>query len=225
VNYAGIALLVQRLGLGACLLGPSSGCHGVFWWKHDAVAEQSAAVAGISSTPAAPTVKRRMLVVSRSPQDFVVGPHLDFAQELVAALNTSGGFEAILAPPEMPIPCPGEGEPPAITPAGGPVAGVDYDEILVVEVTEIRPYPPLRLSAVLERRAAADGQILSRSYRTWNGPVDMQPLYPHPFTRKALWHPAPLGEVEQNELSRLSPHTFFRNVAADVVREIAGSPR
>jgi hypothetical protein len=207
----------------AALISPLLGCRAFHRWRHrhDPVVEDSQCVDATAS------VKRRVYVICRGPAS-LAGPPSGFGPEVVAALNALPGFNAILLPPNAPL------EPPPNDPNGPPLAVMmlpdgpsptgAIDEILLIEINEMQPFRPMRLCAVLERRSAADGVVLSREHRAWNAPADMEPLYPSHFNRMILNHPPSLGEVEQHELSRLSPVTFFRNVAGDVAREMATRP-
>ncbi|WP_437227787.1 hypothetical protein SH661x_000554 [Planctomicrobium sp. SH661] len=178
-------------------------------------------------TNAALRIQRRFFVSSQGPLG-VNGEAGGFAREIVAAMNTIPGCSAILLPLNFPIDPP-PGMPPGPSPqllryieAAGPSPAVD--ELLVVHVTDVAPFRPMRISAVLERRSIGDGTTLSRDHKTWNAPLDMDPLSPNGFNRFLLNHPPPMGVVENHELNRLSPQTFQRGVAEQVATEIARSP-
>ncbi|WP_437187512.1 hypothetical protein SH668x_000909 [Planctomicrobium sp. SH668] len=169
-------------------------------------------------------VPRRYFVQAASPLSINGAPG-DFAYEIVAALNTEENCSAYLLPPGMSL-----GTPDSLSQEFQDWkmhlgADVTIDEILIVNVTDVVPFRPMRLSAFIERRSADSGFSISTLHRTWNAPIDDEPLDPHPFNRKVLQRPPPLGLVQHHELSRLSPKTFQRNVATQIGSELAQLPR
>lgn len=172
-------------------------------------------------------IPRFITITDRSPIG-VVNDRTLFTQELVAALNELPYCEAALLPPNAPLPSvlqtSGTGIPPWEQPVmeSGPSLGLD--EIWIVQVTEIQPFRPMRLCASIECRQASDGMIIRRLVRTWNAPVDDEPMAPSHFNAKILFRPPPRAVVEHHELSRLSPRTFFRNVAQEVAIELTAPP-
>jgi len=172
-------------------------------------------------------IQRRFFVSSQG-RIGVNGEAGSLARELTAALNATANCSAIMLPLDFPID-PAPGSPPGSSPqllrfieSAGPSPAID--ELLVVYVTDIIPFRPMRISAVLERRSIAEGIVLHRDQRTWNAPLDMDPLSPSPLNRMLLNRPPPMGLVEKHELNRLSPLTFQRDVAAKVAQELAIAP-
>lgn len=170
----------------------------------------------------------RRFFVSPQGQLGINGEPGSFAREIVASLNAQPGCSAILLPIDFPIDSP-PGQPPGpsqelqafITSAGLSPA---IDELLIVYVTDVVPFRPMRLSAILERRSIADGMVISRDHRTWNAPIDLDPTGPSAANRKLLNGPPPAGIAEIHELTRLSPKTFQHGVANEVALELVTSP-
>jgi hypothetical protein len=212
----------RMIALWAYCLVLACGCRGVHSWKHEpAPAADDAACA---THPIA--IKRRIYVITRGPVG-VVGAPQGFGVEVVAALNVLPSCNAILVPPDTPIDppqAPPGSLPPSLMMIDGPSPTSEIDEILVITVTEMLPFRPMRLSAVIERRLASDNLIISREHRTWNAPVDEDPPGPNPLNRFMLNHPPPPGVIQQHELSRLSPRAFYRNVAVDIGQGFASGP-
>jgi hypothetical protein len=204
-----------------CLLF-AAGCQGIHFGRTAAV--PPAEDAACAANPIA--IKRRIYVITRGPVG-VVGAPQGFGVEVVAALNVLPTCNAVLVPPGTPIDPPQAPQgalPPALMMIDGPSPTSEIDEILVITVTEMLPFRPMRLSAVIERRLASDNVIISREHRTWNAPVDEDPPGPNPLNRFMLNHPPPPGVIQQHELSRLSPRAFYRNVAVDIGQGFAAGP-
>ncbi|SFI36933.1 hypothetical protein [Planctomicrobium piriforme] len=206
----------------ALLLSGQPGCHHLAFWKHGH-AEKEAEDACKCPQFAVP---HRIYVVAHGPIG-VAGPPQGFVVEVVAALNSIPNCNAILLPPNAPLePLPGTPGPPAAIlqlPDGldpNPV----IEQLLIIDIVEIQQFRPMRLSAVLERRTVADGMVISRDHRTWNAPIDIEPQGPSKFSRFILNHPPPLDITEQHELSRLSPQTFYRNIAQQLAGELVAVP-
>lgn len=171
---------------------------------------------------------QRRFFVSPQGQLGINGEPGSFAREIVAALNALPYCSAILMPIDFPIDPP-PGHPPGpsqelqafVASAGSSPA---IDELLIVYVTDVVPFRPMRLSAILERRSLVDGMVISRDHRTWNAPIDLDPTGPSAANRKLLNHPPPAGIAEIHELSRLSPRTFQHGIATELALELANSP-
>lgn len=174
-----------------------------------------------------PQIQRRFFVSAQGRMG-VNGEPGSFARELAAALNATPNCTAILLPVDFPIHAPPEAGSPFPPPLArwiemaGPSPAID--ELLIVSVTDIVPFRPMRISAVLERHSLSDGTVIWRDQRTWNAPLDMDPLSPNPINRMILNRPPPLGVVEKHELNRLSPVTFQHTVAEQLATELAASP-
>lgn len=170
----------------------------------------------------------RRFFVSPQGQLGINGEPGSFAREIVASLNAMPGCSAILLPLDFPIdsrPEQGMGPSPelqAFIASAGPSPAID--ELLIVYVTDVVPFRPMRLSAILERRSIADGMVISRDHRTWNAPIDLDPTGPSAANRKLLNRPPPAGIAEIQELTRLSPKTFQHGVANEVALELVSSP-
>jgi|GEM_PF-2261072 len=214
--------LVLVAGLAA---GWLAGCHGLSGQCHS-TSEAGLAGAGNSCPEDGVPIPRRFYVVARGPIG-VVGPPQGFVVEVLAALNCRPGCSAILLPPDAPLnPLPGTAGPPMALlqlPERLP-SDPSLEELVLIDVVEFQPFRPMRISAVIERRSISDGTTLSRDHRTWNAPQDLEPLSPSKFNRYILNHPQPLGTVEQQELSRLSPQAFYRNVAYRLAGDLVASP-
>jgi len=172
-------------------------------------------------------IQRRFFVSSQGRLG-INGEPGSFARELTASLNATPNCTAIMLPLDFPLhatPESGSGMSPQLArwvEMAGPSPAVD--ELLIVSVTDVVPFRPMRIGAVLECRSLADGTVLWREQRTWNAPLDMDPISPSPINRVLLNRPPPLGVVEKHELNRLSPQTFQRSVAEKVAAELALSP-
>jgi len=214
-------LLPAAIGLGGLCLFPA-GClhlHG----KHKASQEAA-------ETPCAtgiPQIQRRFFVASQGRLG-INAEAGSFARELSAAINATPNCTAVLLPLDCPIlahPSTGPGFSPQLmhcVEMAGPSPAVD--ELLIVAVTDVVAFRPMRIGAILERRSLADGAVIWHDQRTWNAPLDMDPISPNPINRMILNRPPPLGVVEKHELDRLSPQTFQRSVVEKLAAELAASP-
>lgn len=214
-----IALCSQRsvqccviLLCGLCL---NSGCRTWGWWHRD---ETAASETCDLQGPVPPN--RRVFVVT--------GPgHHDgqelFVAEVVAALQSHQQCEVVHLPIHDPAFDPMTGEF-TIDPVKWPPISVTPDTVLTIRVTELFPFRPMRLSADVELRYAVGGHVVYRDTRTWQAPVDVEPMPPGRLNRKILNHPLPPGIQEHEELSRLSPRTFMGNVARGLAQELLAVP-
>jgi len=172
-------------------------------------------------------IARRFFISSQGRMG-VNGQAGSFARELTASINAIPNCTAIMLPLDFPVDAP-PGQEPGPSPqllqfihSAGPSDAID--EVLIVHVTDVVDFRPMRISAVLERRTVGDGVVIARDHRTWNAPVDNQPLSPSRLNRFILNHPPAAAVVEQMELSRLSPQTFQRTVAEGLAQELSVSP-
>lgn len=192
-------------------------------WKRreDHTREEAACADGV------PQIQRRFFVSSQGRLG-INGEAGSFAREIAAAVNAIPGCSAVLLPLDFPI-----DSPPDLPPGPsrqllqfiertGPSPAID--ELLLVHVTDVVAFRPMRISAVIERRSIGDGMTLSREHRTWNAPLDMDPLSPNPINRFLLNHPVPMGVAENHELNRVSPQTFQRTVAEQVAQQLSRAP-
>ncbi|WP_437192250.1 hypothetical protein [Planctomicrobium sp. SH527] len=164
-----------------------------------------------------------------APLNFgVTGSPNPFLVEVLAAFNSRPNCNAIPIPPHVLYQFDGEGTEGAVMSLQTHPDRFDpnpsFEEVLVIDVVEVQPYRPMRLSAIVERRNVADGSLISRKHQTWNAPKDDEPQGPNPLNRILLNHPPPLHEVEDKELGRLSPIAFYRNVAKELVDGVLASP-
>lgn len=164
-----------------------------------------------------------------APLNFgVTGSPNPFLVEVLAAFNSKPNCNAVPIPQHVLYQLEGDGGEGTITSLQTQPDRFDpnpsLEELLVIDVVEVQPYRPMRLSAIVERRHVADGSLISRKHRTWNAPKDDEPQGPNPLNRILLNHPPPLYEVEEKELGRLSPIAFYRNVAQELVEDVLTSP-
>ncbi|WP_437204150.1 hypothetical protein [Planctomicrobium sp. SH664] len=205
-----------------CLMGIAllmvSGCQSWFPWKK---CEPTAPPAECGPLlDANQPIPRSVSVLDRSTVG-IPGERTFFTQELVAALNQVPYCQAILLPPNFPLPgAPYAGAPqPEECPQASEIP-VGTDEIWIVQVTEIQPFRPIRVCATIERRQSYDGLLIERIQRTWDAPIDDEPLAPSHFNARILRKPPPRGIVEHHELSRLSPRTYIRNITQELAIEL-----
>lgn len=175
----------------------------------------------------APAIPRRYFIEERRPLAPGAVTH-PFVHELTGALNLHPGCQGYLIPWEQPLLMAGQGtgwQPPAV-PLSACEAGAipAIDQYLLVEVTEVVPYRPMRLSAVLELRSAANGFIPLVQHRSWEGGVDAEPLHPKHYDTRLFEHPEPMFLMENRELGRLSPRVFFQQVARLAAAELCAAP-
>jgi len=212
--------LLQRLFSGWIgVAGLLAGCQGLHRRQDNSSSEDGAVCLKSGSA-----IPRRIYVATTAPHQMIVGGiEHQFVLEVIAALNSLPNCNAILLPPHFSLESltgpegmrPGMSEIPDVY---SPDSALE--ELLLIDVVEMIPYRPMRLRAVLERRLLADGMVISREHRTWNAPEDQEPMFPNPFNRFILNHPQPLAQVEAQELARLSPQTFMRDVARQVATEL-----
>jgi hypothetical protein len=217
-----LGAVILAVGLAA---GWLAGCHSLPGECHS-TSETGLTGIGNSCPEDGVPIPRRFYVLARGPIG-VVGPPQGFVMEVLAALNCRPGCNAILLPPDAPLdPLPGTAGPPMALLQLPERLESDpaLEELVLIDVVEFQPFRPMRISAVIERRNISDGTTLSRDHRTWNAPQDLEPLSPSKFNRYILNHPQPLGTVEQQELSRLSPQAFYRNVAYRLAGDLVASP-
>ncbi len=173
-------------------------------------------------------IPRRFFIAATSAHQRIIGGiENQFVKEVIAALNSISNCNAILLPPHFSLEA--LSGPDGVRPEMSGLVDVyspdaALEELLLIHVVEMIPYRPMRLSAVLERRHVSDGTLISRDHRTWNAPTDDQPLAPNKFTRFILNHPQPLSQVEAEEMGRLSPLTFMKDVAREIAIELMATP-
>ncbi|HWL09035.1 MAG TPA: hypothetical protein VNQ76_11540 [Planctomicrobium sp.] len=205
------------------VLAFETGCHALGLKRSKSDEEEA-----VACLNAASSIPRRIYIATTSSQQRIVGGvEHQFVLEVVAALNSIPNCNAILLPPYYPLEALAgpEGMRPGLSEiqdAYDPDTALE--EILLIDVIEMLPYRPMRLRAVLERRHISDGTLISRDHRTWNAPTDNIPLAPGKLNRFLLNRPQPLGHVEAEEMSRLSPQTFMRDVANQVAAELMVTP-
>lgn len=196
------------------------GCRWCGKWKRG-----KSATAGAAVVESAPIPRRVFVVTGRTG----VAGQEEFVAELVAALNKIRHCEVVCVPAPLPIDrCSAlnqQFEPQVvIDPLRWPPLSPSPDTVLYVDLTELRPYRPMRLSARIELRDAHSGQTLYQKFRTWDAPSDLEPMPPSHLNLKLLHHPPPAALQEDLALGRLSPRVLMSHVAAEVACEILSLP-
>lgn len=211
--------LTRRQLLSACVplavLG-ATGCHSWPWHKQEVECTE----------PTGPVIQRRFFVEERRAFNPLNETH-PFVTELIAAINLRPACQTFFVPWEQTMlvaaggawqvpACPGvPPEPPQLP---------TVDQYLLVQVTEVVPYRPMRMSAIIEQRSAALNYAPVIRHRTWEAMVDDKPLTPRHFDTKLFEKPEPVFIIEDRDLSRLSPRIFFRFVARQLALELATAP-
>lgn len=213
---------LRSLWLLALLVAASllSGCRWLPRWGREECDSECACAVTVAPPP------RRIYIIT--PGLPPPGAQPGLVPELIAALNAQPQCQAVPIPVELlPPPLP-DGEIDFAAACRNHPEGMsltaELDEVLIIHVLEVQPFRPMRVTARIERRMAFDGSLISQAHRTWVAPPDLEPLAPNPVNRHILRHPPPLGAVAQHELSRLSPRTFYGNIAAELALEIARPP-
>lgn len=212
--HRGLLCLLAIVGL------MGNGCRWCGKWRPG-----KTATADVTVMEAAPVPRRIFVVTGRAGR----AGQAEFVAELVAALSQNQCCEVVCVPAPVPIdPCAvvdPQFEPQVvIDPLRWPPLATYPDTVLYVEVTELLPYRPMRMSARIELRDAHSGQTVYQTFRTWDAPSDLEPMPPGHLNLKLLHHPPPTAIQEEVALGRLSPRAFLTQVAGEVACELLSIP-
>jgi hypothetical protein len=210
-------------GTVALLLGSAPGCRSLRWWSQEEV-ECLCVTCGHAACPLMMLPSRRIFVVEPHPDDLVQGM---FVRELIAELGKTNHCEVVLLPrpsPLYPGPPPVPEAMPVIDEQQWPPVHPLPDTFLVVELSELEPYRPMRLGARIELKEIHTGETVFQTIRTWQAPVDESPSPPGLANLKLLNRPRPPSLEERAEMTRLSPRTFMNHVAQELARTLLQEP-